>query len=66
MVDNDLLVNYSKLSVTNGTYPVNTTASFTCDGVVFNLTGAVLFTCQTSGTWNKETPECIRCKDYQR
>ena len=40
-----------------GRYPVNTKASFSCNGG-YNRDGDESRTCQSSGNWNQNTPTC--------
>ena len=49
-------VTYNLVSM-NGQYPVGTTASFTCDSG-YNVVGSNSITCQPSGTWNQQAPNC--------
>ena len=51
-------LDYNKSSVTNGEYPVDTMAYFMCN-YGYATSGAHSTVCQTSGTWDEETPICI-------
>ena len=50
--------------MTNGKYPVDTTVSFTCNHG-YKRAGSTSSTCQTSGTWNQQTPTCTQSNDKQ-
>ena len=50
-------ITYSLPSVTNGEYPVDTVASFTCNDGYYRL-GSGSRTCQTTGSWDQTTPTC--------
>ena len=54
-------LSYNKPQATNGKYPVDTTVSFTCNHG-FRKTGSSSSTCQTSGSWNQQTPTCTQSK----
>ena len=46
----------------NGQYPVETTASFTCDSG-YKLKGPNSRSCQATGTWTQRTPDCEQSKE---
>ena len=50
-------INYTHSTLENGAFPVGTIASFTCNEGYF-LIGSEAASCQTSGTWNANTPSC--------
>ena len=50
-------IDYTESSLTNGEYPVDTVATFTCDFRYF-LSGSESVTCQISGEWNAKTSIC--------
>ena len=55
-------IDYNDSSVTNGEYPVDTMVHFMCN-YGYATSGAHSTVCQTSGTWDQETPICIKGND---
>ena len=51
-------ISYNKQPLTNGQYPVNTSASFTCN-TGYAISGDMNITCQASGHWNHSPPTCV-------
>ena len=56
-------IDYTESALTNGEYPVDTVATFTCD-FRYYLSGSESITCQTSGEWNAESPMCKSNNSY--
>ena len=54
-------VDYDNDAVDGG-YPVDTTASFSCDSK-YDKKGSSSITCQTSGSWSDDTPHCKKSKE---
>ena len=50
-------VSYNNVSSLDESFPVNTTASFSCNSH-YRRDGPSSVTCQTSGNWTEETPTC--------
>ena len=50
-------VTYDESAVTSGEYPVGTVATFRCDHG-YSSSGSTLSTCETSTSWDQETPTC--------
>ena len=49
-------VSYDKDSADDGRYPVNTTATFECDGEYYLYVNAkISATCEASGNWSQQT-----------
>ena len=51
-------VNYDRDRANNGQYPVNTTATFTCDDDYYP-DGDESTTCESSGIWSQSIPTCM-------
>ena len=54
-------IRYSKSPLTNGVYPVDTIASFTCNHG-YSISASEYLTCQINGTWDKDVPICTQGK----
>ena len=50
-------VNYNTAIVINEGYKVDTVATFSCNRE-YSLAGVSSRTCQTSGSWNEQSPTC--------
>ena len=50
-------IDYNQSVTTNGTYLIDTMANFSCTSG-FSLSGSNSATCQASGSWNQQTPQC--------
>ena len=52
-------VNYNQSPVSNGIYPLNTIASFTCNNGYY-LVGSKSSTCHAPNSWNNDIPTCSK------
>ena len=57
-------VNYTELPLTNGRYPLATTASFMCNER-YTLNGSDSITCQASLNWSHQTLVCVQGDDMK-